>query len=68
MFRWKLLNRVKEVKKGGEKNAHKAKITEGKVWRIKGKNFNNSTYQLNQHNEYNKYPDHAVNGWHPAAE
>ena len=68
MFRWKLLNRVKEVKKGGEKNAHKTMITEGKVWRIKRKNFKNLTYQLNQHNEYNKYPDHAVSGWHPAAE
>ena len=30
--------------------------------------FRNLTYQLNQHNEYNKYPDHAVRGWHPAAE
>ena len=71
MFCWKLLNRVKEVKKSGGENAHDAKRPESKAWKIKmkkKKNFRNLTYQLNQHNEYNKYPDHAVRGWHPAAE
>ena len=37
-------------------------------WKWKKKIFKNLTYQLNQHNEYNKYHDHAVWGWHPAAE
>ena len=49
-------SRCKETWKQSVKDENEKKI------------FRNSTYQLNQHNEYNKYPDHAVRGWHPAAE